>query len=90
MVKSQSECEQIARILGLSDTTATTSVWNTNNCRGQKYYKCSFSGGLKWNPNCADNSNDERNIKNLCSSGMYQMKSTGELLLLCVQIPSHT
>ena len=65
MAESQSECEDIATRLGLSDTTA--ELWSSLDCGNQLYYRCAYaSDGLLWTPYCADNTKDSENSGNLC------------------------
>ena len=69
MIGTKEECENAARILGLADTSASTSEWNNNDCNGQQYLRCSFwngDGTLNWNPACGDNVQLE-NHQNICT-----------------------
>ena len=72
MATTKSECEDIARRLGLSGTSA----WHWNdpqNCDGQGYYRCEYeSTTLYWNPDCADNIESTINGENLCISGIWK------------------
>ena len=84
MTTTQSECENIARILGLSDTSAVTNGWNIQNCRGQKYYRCSYwENKLYWNPSCVDNANTyiSQGITNLCTDHGSTIQVPIQLLL---------
>ena len=74
MASTQSECEHIARELGLKDTTATIRVDSKNDCHNNRYYRCSYDGvgvheTLYWNPNCGDNVDPSRYSRNLCMPG---------------------
>ena len=70
MAVTLSECEDIARRLGLSDTSA--NYWNSPvNCDGQGYYRCEYeSTDLYWNPDCNDNTESNVDGENLCISGI--------------------
>ena len=78
MAESQSECEDIARHLGLADISAYN--WNPHDCPNQLYYRCGYlSGALYWNPNCGDNSLGGR-AENLCTqSGIWKLTETGKV-----------
>ena len=74
MAETQSECQDIARRLGLSDTTLQD--WGTvHDCYGQGSYRCEYdnlSNDLYWNPHCNDNTESTDNGENLCTSGIWK------------------
>ena len=80
MAESQSECEDIARYLGLADISA--HIWGPYDCPNQLYYRCGYlSGALYWNPSCGDNSVGGP-AENLCTqSGIWKLTETGKVCL---------
>ena len=81
MASTQTECEHIAKELGLKDTSASKRVFNENNCHNQSYYRCFYDhgpsyenvfkiAGLIWNPDCGYNVHYGRSHRNLCMPGM--------------------
>ena len=82
MATTQSECENIARRLGLSDTSATTTGWNYHDCWGQIYYRCSYyENELRWLPSCGDNTSPSKRITNLCTANGSTIQTPIQLLL---------
>ena len=78
MAVTQSECEDIARRLGLS--YASLDAWgDPQDCDDQRYYRCEYYQGdeyyqavLYWNPDCADNTESTDEGDNLCISGIWK------------------
>ena len=65
MAVSQCECQNIATLLGLSETYAMP--WDDSSCNEQKSYRCAFKEDkLYWNADCADNDQDMSDYENLC------------------------
>ena len=72
MAITESECEDMARLLGLSDTSAHR--WGIpQNCDSQGYYRCRYdSTYLYYNPDCEDNTESTVNVENLCIYGIWK------------------